>query len=123
MPRFMLSVHSRAGEVGEPTSEEAMRQTHARLGAVEQEMAATGTWVFSGRLAEADTAAVVRRTSGEILTTDGPFVEAKEHIAGFYLIEAADLDAALGWAAKVTAAIDTPIEVRPLVAYADEPPA
>lgn len=123
MPRFMLSVHSRAGEVGEPMSEEAMRQTHARLGAVEQEMAATGTWVFSGRLAEADTAAVVRRTSGEILTTDGPFVEAKEHIAGFYLIEAADLDAALGWAAKVTAAIDTPIEVRPLVAYADEPPA
>lgn len=121
MPRYMLSVHSRDGEVREPMSEEDMRRTHARLSAVEQEMAATGTWVFSARLAGPDAASVVRRTSGEILVTDGPFVEAKEHMAGFYLIEAPDLDAARGWAAKVTSAIDTPIEVWPLAAYADEP--
>ena len=49
------------------------------------------------------------------MTTDGPFVEAKEHLAGFYIIEAADLDEALGWAAKVTRLISSPIEVWPFV--------
>ena len=48
------------------------------------------------------------------LFTDGPFVEAKEHLGGFYIVAAQDLDAALGWAAKVTAAVGMPIEVRPL---------
>ena len=64
-------------------------------------MKSAGAWVFSGRLHDADTATVVRVANGEILTTDGPFVEAREHLGGFYIIEAADLDAALGWAAKV----------------------
>ena len=54
-------------------------------------------------------------SGGEVVTTDGPFVEAKEHIAGFYIIEAADLDEALGWAAKVTRLISSPIEVWPFV--------
>jgi hypothetical protein len=69
--------------------------------------------VFSGRLHEPDSATVVRVSDGEVLTTDGPFVESKEHLGGFYIIEAEDLDAALGWASKVTAAIKAPIEVRP----------
>ena len=56
-----------------------------------------------------------------MLTTDGPFAESKEHLGGFYIIEAADLDAALGWASKVTACINVPIEVRPFAAFADEP--
>jgi hypothetical protein len=47
------------------------------------------------------------------MTTDGPFVEAKEHLGGFYILEAEDLDAALAWAAKVTEAVHAPIEVRP----------
>jgi len=63
---------------------------------------------------------VVRVSDGEVLTTDGPFAESKEHIAGFYILEAEDLDAALAWAARVTAAIDTPIEVRSLAAVADD---
>lgn len=123
MARYMLSVHSREGEVREPMTEETMRQSHARLGEIEREMAATGTWVFSGRLHEPDTATVVRVSGGEILTTDGPFAESKDHLGGFYLIEVADLDAALGWATKVTACINTPIEVRPLAAFADKPQA
>jgi hypothetical protein len=121
MTHYMLSVHGREGEVREQMTEEKMRQSHVRLGQIEQEMAAAGAWVFSGRLHEPGTATVVRESSGEILTTDGPFAESKDHLGGFYIIEAADLDAALDWASKVTACIKAPIEVRPLAAFADQP--
>jgi hypothetical protein len=121
MTRYLLSVHSGAAEPRAPMSEEEMRQSHRQVGAIESEMAAAGAWVFSGRLHDADTATVVRVAGGEVLTTDGPFVESKEHLAGFYVIEAGDLDAALAWAAKVTAAIGMPIEVRPFAGFADEP--
>jgi hypothetical protein len=57
-------------------------------------------------------------SSGEVLTTDGPFVESKEHLGGFYIVDAEDLDAALAWASKTTAIIGAPIEVRP---FWDEP--
>ncbi len=76
-------------------------------------MKAAGALVFSGRLNAPDTATVVRMSGGELLTTDGPFVESKEHLGGFYIIEAGDLDAALVWASKTTAAVGAPIEVRP----------
>jgi hypothetical protein len=121
MARYMLSVHSRDGEAREPMTEEEMRQSHTQLGTIEQEMTTAGAWVFSGRLHAPDTATVVRVADGEVLTTDGPFAESKDHLGGFYIIEADDLDAALGWAAQVTAAIRTPIEVRPFAAFADEP--
>ncbi|MFB4280758.1 MULTISPECIES: YciI family protein [unclassified Nonomuraea] len=120
MPHYMLSVHSVEGQVREPMSEEEMRRSHERLGSIEQEMKSSGTWVFSGRLHDADTATVVRAAGGQIVTTDGPFAESKERLGGFYLIQAADLDAALALAAKVTAAIDTPIEVRPFAAASEE---
>jgi hypothetical protein len=121
MTRYMLSVHSREGEVREQMTEEEMRQSHTRLGQIEQAMATAGAWVFSGRLHDPDTATVVRESSGEILTTDGPFAESKDHLGGFYVVEAADLDAALDWAGKVTACIKAPIEVRPFAGFADEP--
>jgi hypothetical protein len=121
MTRYLLSVHSVAGEAREPMTDEEMQQSHKRLGLLEQEMQAAGAWIFSGRLHEPDTATVVRLAGGEVLTTDGPFVEAREHLGGFYIIEAEDLDAALGWASKVTEAINVPIEVRPFAAFADEP--
>lgn len=82
-----------------------------------QALEASGTWVFSGRLHQADTATVVRMSDGAVLTTDRPFVEAKEHLGGLYIIEAVDLDAALAWASKVTRAIMAPIEVRPFADY------
>ena len=84
-------------------------------------MKAAGAWVFSARLHEPTTATVVRVSNGEVLTTDGPFVETKDHLGGFYVIEAADLDAALAWASKVTEAVGAPIEVRPFAGIAWEP--
>ena len=121
MARYMLSVHSREGEVREPMTAEEMQRSHAQLGVIERDMAAEGAWVFSARLHEPDTATVVRASGDEVLITDGPFAESKDHLGGFYLIEAADLDAALAWAEKVTACITVPIEVRPLADFADEP--
>ena len=113
MPRYLLSTHTVDGQVREPMTDRQMKHSWEEIQALEAEMKSAGAWVFSGRLHDADTATVVRVANGEILTTDGPFVEAKEHLGGFYIIEAADLDAALGWAAKVTQTISSPIEVWP----------
>jgi hypothetical protein len=113
MAQYLLSVHTVEGEANTPMTDEEMRQFMERVGVLEEEMKSTGAWVFSGRLHEPDTATVVRMSGGEVLTTDGPFAESKEHLGGFYIIEAEDLDAALDWASKVTAAINAPIEVWP----------
>src|SRR5947209_20361767 len=111
--QYLLSVHSVAGKARDPMTEEEMRQFMERVGVLEEEMKSAGAWVFGGRLSEPDTATVVRVSGGEVLTTDGPFAESKEHLGGFYIVEAEDLDAALVWASKVTGAIKAPIEVRP----------
>jgi hypothetical protein len=93
MAHYLLSMHTGAG-AGEPPTEEQVRESMHRIGELEQEMRAAGAWLFSGRLAEADTATVVR-------------------VAGSYIIAADDLDAALAWAGRVTAIIGAAIEVRP----------
>jgi hypothetical protein len=113
MPQYLLSVHSVDDEAREPMTDEQMQHSWQEINALEAEMKSAGAWVFSGRLDDADTATVVRLSGGEVLTTDGPFVEAREHLGGFYIITANDLDAALAWASKVTLVISTPIEVRP----------
>ena len=113
MTQYLLSVHSVEGEVRDPMSEEEMRQFMERVGVLEQEMKSAGAWLFGGALHEPDTATVVRMSNGEVMTTDGPFAESKEHLGGFYIIEADDLDAAIGWASKTTACVMKPIEVRP----------
>jgi hypothetical protein len=92
---------------------EEMQNFMKRVAALEAEMDASGTFVFGGALHGPDAATVVRSTDGDLVMTDGPFVESKEHIGGFYIINADDLDAALGWAAKVVEATNHPIEVRP----------
>jgi hypothetical protein len=114
MTQYLLSVHSVAGEVREPMTPEQMQQSMQQVYALQEEMKSAGAWVFGGRLTEPGTATVVRMSGGEAMTTDGPFVEAKEHLGGFYIVEAEDLDAALGWASKTTAIIGAPIEVRPV---------
>ena len=82
--------------------------------AIESEMRERGAFVFTGALTDASSATVVRSVTGGTLgMTDGPYAEAKEQIAGFYVIDAPDLDAALEWAGKVVACIGAPIEVRP----------
>jgi hypothetical protein len=113
MTRYLLSVHTVEGEAREPMTDEEMQQSYKQVLLIEEEMKSAGAWVFSGRLHEPDTATVVRQSDGDVLTTDGPFAESKEHLGGFYIIEAEDLDAALAWASKVTEVIKTPIEVRP----------
>src|SRR5439155_2301644 len=77
------------------------------------EMKAAGAWVFSDGLHPPSTATVVRERDGEVLTTDGPFAEGKEHIGGFTIVKAEDLDAALKWGRKLARATTLPIEVRP----------
>ncbi|HYT52122.1 MAG TPA: YciI family protein [Gaiellaceae bacterium] len=113
MAKYLLSVHSVEGEARDPMTEEEMRQFMERVGVLEEEMKSAGAWVVGGALHGPETATVVRISDGEVLTTDGPFAESKEHLGGFYLIEAEDLDAALAWASKTTAAVSKPIEVRP----------
>ncbi len=113
MTKYLLSVHSVEGEVGPPMTDEQMQQSWKQIQVLNEEMKSAGAWVFTGALHEPDTATVVRMSGSEVLTSDGPFVESKEHLGGFYVIEAKDLDAALGWASKAAAAVRKPIEVRP----------
>jgi hypothetical protein len=113
MAQYLLSAYSVEGEVREPMTDQEMQRSWKQVIALEQEMNASGAWVFSGRLHEPDTATVLRMADGKVVTTDGPFAESKEHLGGFYIIEATDIDAALAWASKVTEAVNAPIEVRP----------
>jgi len=112
--QYLLSTYAVEGEVtGAPRTPEQMATFMERVIALEAEMDATGTFAFGGALHGPDAATVVRVGDGDVVMTDGPFVESKEHIAGFYIINADDLDAALAWASKVVDALKHPIEVRP----------
>ena len=117
MTKYLLSVHTANDGPSEPMTDEEMRLGFARIDALEREMKAAKALLFSGRLTEPVNARVVRGTRGQIRTTDGPYAETKEHLGGFYIIEADDFDAALDWASRVTAAIQTPIEVRPFAEF------
>jgi hypothetical protein len=112
---YLLSVHSVEGETRRPIADEEMRQMMRRIGELEQEMDAAEALLVSGRLAGAETASVVRAENGETMVTDGPFAETKEHLGGFYIVIARDDEEALRWAAKTSACIGRPIEVRPFV--------
>lgn len=83
------------------------------VSALGAELEAAGAWVFAGGLHPASTATVVRSVDGKIVSTDGPFADTKERLGGFWVIKADDLDAALAWAAKASAACRGPVEVRP----------
>jgi hypothetical protein len=97
-----------------------MEQIYKDVDAFNAELQAEGAWVFGGGLHPADTATVVQIKDGEVLTTDGPFAETKEHLGGFWIVNARDLDAALALAARGAAACRGPVEVRP---FQDEPEA
>ena len=118
MTQYLLSVHLVEG--AEMPSDDLMQKMYADVDAVNQETKTAGAWVFGGGLHPANTATVVKVQNGEVTTTDGPFAETKEQLGGFWVIEAADLDAALAWAGKATVACQAPVEVRP---FQDEPEA
>ena len=113
MAQYLLSVHSIEGEADPQMTEEEMQQSWKEMQALNEEMRSAGAWVFGGALHGPDTATVVSVSGGEVVTTDGPFAESKEHLGGFYIVEADDLDTALEWASKTTAIVKKPIEVRP----------
>jgi len=94
---------------------QALQKIIQNVIALQKEMQAAGAWVFSGGLHPANTATVLRDQGGDIITTDGPFIESKEQIGGITILRAADLDAALGWARKLARATTTPVEVRPFI--------
>jgi len=112
MKQYLLSVYQPPGE---PPAPEVLAGIMAAVEEVRAEMATAGAWVFSGGLNSPSTATVVQLRDGELLTTDGPFLEAKEYLGGFTIIKAADLDEAMVWGSKVARATTLPIEVRPFV--------
>jgi hypothetical protein len=120
MAKYMLAVHADSDDRREPMTQEEMRRGYEKVAGLEAEMNAAGAFVYGARLDDAEHARVVRPASRRVRTTDGPYAETKEHMGGFYIIEAGDLEAALGWAEKVTLAIDTPIEVRLLTGVTGE---
>ena len=78
-----------------------------------EEAKAHGAWVFNGGLHPPHAATVVRFQDGELMLTDGPYVEGKEHVGGLVIVQEPDLDAALRWARRFAEVIGLPIEVRP----------
>ncbi|HEX5405902.1 MAG TPA: YciI family protein [Pseudonocardiaceae bacterium] len=110
MKQYLLSVYQPDGPIPAP---EVLATISRDLDALNREMRAAGVWVFSGGLHPADSATVLRPQDGELLITDGPFTEGKEHLGGFTVITAPDLDAALAWGRELSAATTLPIEVRP----------
>jgi hypothetical protein len=109
MPQYLLTVVEPTGGGMPENLDEIMRDVDA----VDQAMRDAGVWVFAGGLHPPSTATTLRPKDGEVLMTDGPFIEGKEHVGGFSIIDVPDLDAALGWGRKLVGATTIPIEVRP----------
>jgi hypothetical protein len=116
MKQYLLSIYQPDGD---PPPPEILEPIMRDVDAVNAELRAAGAWVFTGGLHPPDTATVLRADGGDVLVTDGPFAEGKEHIGGFWIIRAADLDAALGWARKAAVACRLPVEVRPMADMAE----
>jgi hypothetical protein len=113
MTQYLLSIYQPDGVQPPP---EVLDEIMAKVGAWHQELEAAGAWVFTGRLYPPGTATVLRpQPDGGLLTTDGPFAEGKEHVGGFTVIRAADLDEALTWGRKFTQITRLPVEVRPAI--------
>jgi hypothetical protein len=117
MKTYLLSIYQPDGEAPSP---ELLEPVMRAVTALIEETKTKNVWVFNGGLHEASTASVVRFENTELATTDGPYIEAKEHIGGFLVIRVPDLDAALHWAGRLAKALTLPgmtsglpIEVRP----------
>ena len=115
MPLYMLSVHHVEGE--EMPAPEDMQPIFEAVDAFNTRVQKEGIWVFGGGLEAPDVASVVDASKGgDALVTDGPFGEAKEHLGGFWILRAPDLDAALALATEASAACAGAVEVRPFQA-------
>lgn len=118
MTQYLLSVHSDGSEAYEGMSPDELQKVFAAVDAFNDEVRAAGKWVFAGGLAPIESATTVDNTQGKRIVTDGPWSESKEHLGGFWIIEAANLDEALDWAQRGSQACLGKVEVRP---FQDEP--
>lgn len=112
MAQYLLSVwHDEDYEVD--FSGDDMERIVAQVDTFNTDLEAAGAWVFGGGLHPASSATVLRASGDEVSMTDGPYAESKEQMGGFWVIDVADLDAALDWARRATAACEGPVEIRP----------
>jgi hypothetical protein len=110
MTQYLISMYQPAGE---PPPPEFLIPIMEQLGAINRDMQESGQFVFTDGLADPTTATVVDWKDDDLLLTDGPYVEGKEHLGGFWIVDCPDLDAALDWAKKITGVTRLPLEVRP----------
>ena len=121
MTQYLLSVHGPTEQGESPYADEAeMQEAFKAVEAFNNEVQAAGQWVFAGGLQPAATATVVDGTGPQVTMTDGPYLETKELIGGFWVVDVPDLDAALDLAARGSAACKGKVEVRP---FQEEPEA
>lgn len=115
MPHYLMSVHGAVerSEFADYGSKEAMEEAFAATGAFNDKLKADGYWVFAGGLEPATTATVVDGQGDAPVMTDGPYLETKEVIGGFWVVDAPDLDVALQLAAEGSKACRGKVEVRP----------
>jgi hypothetical protein len=116
MKLYLLSIYQPDGDPPPPAE---LAKIMGDIDVINRDLRASDSWVFAGGLHPPSTATVVRVKDGDTLMTDGPFTEGKEHIGGFTVIRAPDLDVALEWGRRLAAATTLPIEVRPFQHYAD----
>ncbi|WP_340538912.1 YciI family protein [Nocardioides sp. GXZ039] len=115
MPQYFLAVNhdeKSIAAMAEMTPED-MQPMFEAVGAFNEQLQAEGAWLFAGGLQTPDASTVVDNSGETAVVTDGPFSESKEYLGGFWIIEAADLDAALEWAKRGSKACQGPVEVRP----------
>jgi len=110
MTEYLLTIFQPDGPPPPQLDLEAMT---AELAALNDELRDAGAFVFAGGLHPPSTATVLRARGGDVVLTDGPFAEAKEHVGGFTIIKADDLDGALRWARRLAQITTLPVEVRP----------
>ena len=110
MKTYLVSIYQPDGP---PPPAETLEPILRDLATLNQDLVDAGAFVFSAGLCPPGTATVVRARGDEVLMTDGPFTEGKEHLGGFTVIRADDLDAALMWGARMARATTLPVEVRP----------
>ncbi|ALG06891.1 YciI family protein [Kibdelosporangium phytohabitans] len=111
MKQYLLSIYQPDGD---PPPPEILEPIMKNLDELNKEIRQADAWVFSAGLHSPATATVLHPKDGDVLVTDGPYIEGKEHIGGFTVIQAPDLDAALHWGRRFTEVIGLPIEVRPM---------
>jgi len=116
MKLYLLSIYQPDGGTPPP---EVLAKVMAEIEVINRELRATNSWVFAGGLHPAETATVIRVKNDETLMTDGPFVEGKEHLGGFTIIKAPDLDVALEWGRRLAVVTTLPVEVRPFQGEVD----